>query len=56
MLDEAEQLSGKLIKGKARSAGFVFLIPTRFYDDVVLEFHLISSMTRRCSPDRSSSP
>jgi hypothetical protein len=36
-LDEAEELSGKLIKGKSRSAGFVFLIPTRFYDDVVLE-------------------
>jgi hypothetical protein len=38
VLDEAEELSGKLIKGKSRSAGFVFLIPTRFYDDVVLEF------------------
>jgi hypothetical protein len=35
--DETGDLSGKLIKGKSRSAGFVFLIPTRFYDDVVLE-------------------
>jgi Domain of unknown function (DUF4352) len=34
---ETGDLSGKLIKGKSRSAGFVFLIPTRFYDDVVLE-------------------
>jgi hypothetical protein len=37
LLDEAEELTGKLIKGKSRSAGFVFLIPPRFYDDVVLE-------------------
>jgi hypothetical protein len=36
-LDEDEELSGKLLKGKSRSAGFSFLIPTRFYDDVVLE-------------------
>jgi len=38
LLDEAEDMSGKLIKGKSRSAGFSFLVPTKFYDDVVLEF------------------
>jgi hypothetical protein len=45
-LDEAEELTGKLIKGKSRSAGFVFLIPPRFYDDVVLEVAPDLSMTR----------
>lgn len=38
VLEEAEDMSGKLIKGKARSAGFVYLVPTKFYDNVVLEF------------------
>jgi hypothetical protein len=36
--DISEGLDGKLLKGKSRSARYVFLIPPKHLDDVVLEF------------------
>lgn len=37
-LEDLGSMDGKLIKGKARSASFAFLIPPKYYGDVVMEF------------------
>lgn len=37
-VDDAEDISGKILPGKAKSATWTFLVPKKYQDDVVLEF------------------